>query len=155
MKLRFVWVGKARMRPVKELVAEYLGRLEKFVRIEVVELRDRDDVGADRRKIIEKEGEEIGARVESDPFVVVCDEGGKPMTSVELADFIEQHRLTSTKQITFVIGGYGGLSTAVKKRADVVLSLSRMTLTHEFARVILVEQVYRAFTIIHDLPYQK
>lgn len=155
MKLRFVWVGKARKRPIKELVAEYLGRLEKFVRIEVVELRDRDDVGTDARRIIEKEGEDITARIESDPFVVVCDEGGKPMGSVELADLIEQHRLASTKQITFVIGGYGGLSKEVKKRANVVLSLSRMTLTHEFARVMLVEQVYRAFTIIHDLPYQK
>lgn len=153
MKLRFVWVGKAKKRPIKELVAEYLGRLEKFVRVEVVEIRDQ--VGTDTQRIIEKEGEEIRARIESDPFVVVCDEGGKPMGSVELADFIERHRLTSTKQITFVIGGYGGLSKGVKKRADAVLSLSRMTLTHEFARVILVEQVYRAFTIIHDLPYQK
>ncbi|HVG18206.1 MAG TPA: 23S rRNA (pseudouridine(1915)-N(3))-methyltransferase RlmH, partial [Blastocatellia bacterium] len=64
-------------------------------------------------------------------------------------------RVTGTKQITFVIGGHNGLSDAVRKRANLVLALSRMTLTHEFARALLIEQVYRAFTIIHDLPYQK
>jgi len=68
---------------------------------------------------------------------------------------IESHRHSGTKQITFVLGGHYGLSDAVRDRADFVLALSRMTLTHDLARVLLIEQVYRAFTIIHDLPYQK
>ncbi|HEX8183903.1 MAG TPA: 23S rRNA (pseudouridine(1915)-N(3))-methyltransferase RlmH [Blastocatellia bacterium] len=155
MKLRFVWVGKTKRAPVKELIAEYLDRVGRHAQVEVTELRDRDDVGGDARKIIDKEGEDILSRTAADSFVVALDERGREMDSIKMAEFIEKHRLTGTKQITFVIGGHNGLSDAVRKRAGLVLALSRMTLTHELARVLLVEQVYRAFTIIHDLPYQK
>ena len=155
MKLRFVWIGKTKRAPVKELVGEYLERVGRYAQTEVTELRDRDDVGGDARKIIDKEGEDILSRTASDSFLVALDERGREMDSIKLAEFIEQHRVTGTKQITFVIGGHSGLSDAVRKRADLTLALSRMTLTHEFARALLLEQVYRAFTIIHDLPYQK
>ncbi|HKS39827.1 MAG TPA: 23S rRNA (pseudouridine(1915)-N(3))-methyltransferase RlmH [Blastocatellia bacterium] len=155
MKLRFVWIGKTKRAPVKELIEEYLNRLARFAQVEILELRDRDDVGTVARKIIDKEGEDILARTASDPFVVALDERGREMDSLQMAEFIEKHRLTGTKQITFIIGGHSGLSDAVRKRANLVLRLSRMTLTHEFARALLTEQVYRAFTIIHDLPYQK
>jgi 23S rRNA (pseudouridine1915-N3)-methyltransferase len=155
MKLRFVWVGKMKRGPAKEMAEDYLARVGKFTRVEVVELRDRDDAGGDARKIIEKEGEEILSKTAGDPFVVVLDERGSELGSHDLARFIEKHRLASTRQMTFVIGGHSGLSSEVKSRADLILALSRMTLTHDFARAMLVEQVYRAFTIIHDLPYQK
>ncbi|HVF91532.1 MAG TPA: 23S rRNA (pseudouridine(1915)-N(3))-methyltransferase RlmH [Blastocatellia bacterium] len=155
MKLRFLWVGKTKRGPIKELVEDYLARVEKFARVEVVELRERDDAGGDVRKIIEKEGEEILAKTSGDQFVVVLDERGSALRSVELAQLIEKHRLASTRQMTFVIGGHAGLSSGVKGRADLTLALSRMTLTHDFARAVLAEQVYRAYTIIHDLPYQK
>jgi 23S rRNA (pseudouridine1915-N3)-methyltransferase len=155
MKLRFVWIGKTRRAPVKQLIQEYLERVGRFAQVEVLELRDRDDVGGDARKIIDKEGEDILSRTASDSFVVALDERGREMDSIKLAELVERHRVTGTKQITFIIGGHNGLSDAVRKRANLVLALSRMTLTHEFARVLLTEQVYRAFTIIHDLPYQK
>ena len=155
MKLRFVWIGKTKRAPIKELIGEYLNRLARFAQVEILELRDRDDVGTVARKIIDKEGEDILARTASDPFVIALDERGREMDSMQMAEFIEKHRLTGTRQITFVIGGHSGLSDAVRKRANLVLALSRMTLTHEFARALLTEQVYRAFTIIHDLPYQK
>jgi 23S rRNA (pseudouridine1915-N3)-methyltransferase len=155
MKLRFVWIGKTKRAPIRSLVQEYLERASHFARVETVELKDRDDVGGDARRIIEKEGEEILARVSADPFVIALDERGRQLSSQELADFIEKRRLGATRQLTFVMGSHAGLSDAVRKRADLVLSLSRMTLTHEFARVLLTEQVYRAFTIIHDLPYQR
>ena len=155
MKLRFVWVGKTKRAPIKELIGEYMDRVGRYAQTEVTELRDRDDVGGDWRKIIDKEGEDILSRTASDGFVVALDERGREMDSIKLAEFIEKHRVTGTKQITFVIGSHSGLSDAVRKRADLSLALSRMTLTHEFARVLLLEQVYRAFTIIHDLPYQK
>ncbi|HYP27059.1 MAG TPA: 23S rRNA (pseudouridine(1915)-N(3))-methyltransferase RlmH [Blastocatellia bacterium] len=153
MKLRFVWVGKTKRGPFRELAEDYLARVGRFARVEVVELRDRDD--ADARKIIEKEGEDILSRTAGDPFVVVLDEKGSELSSHDFARFIEKHRLASTRQMTFVIGGHAGLSDEVKRRADFTLALSRMTLTHDFARAVLAEQVYRAFTIIHDLPYQK
>jgi 23S rRNA (pseudouridine1915-N3)-methyltransferase len=155
MKLRFVWVGKTRNASVKELIREYLERVDRFGRAEIVELRDRTDVGSESRVIIDKEGKEILSRTAADSFVVALDERGQQLDSQALARFIDNHRVAGTKQITFVIGGHLGLSDEVRKRADLVLGLSRMTFTHEMARALLLEQVYRAFTIIHDLPYQK
>ena len=155
MKLRFVWVGKTRQAPARAMVEEYLGRVRRFAPVAVTQVRDRDDVGGDPRQIIEREGEDILSRVGGDPYVVALDERGREMDSFQLAEFIEKHRLGGTKQVTFVVGGHSGLSEAVRRRAGLVLALSRLTLTHEMARVLLVEQVYRAFTIIHDLPYQK
>jgi len=155
MKLRFVWVGKTRNASVKELIIQYLERVNKFGRVEIVELRDRTDVGSSIRAIIEKEGKDILSRTAADGFIVALDERGHELDSRSLARFIEKQRVAGTKQITFVIGGHAGLSEEVKERADFVLALSRMTFTHELARALLFEQVYRAFTIIHDLPYQK
>ena len=155
MKLRFVWIGKTKRAPMRELIESYLDRVRKFAPVEIVELRDRDDVGADRRKIIEREGEEILARVDADPFVILLDERGGQIDSFKMAELVEGHRIAGTRQLTFVLGGHSGTAESVKKRANYVLALSRMTLTHEMARLVLVEQVYRAFTIIHDLPYQK
>ena len=155
MKLRFVWVGKTRDASVKELIRQYTDRVNKFSRVEVVELRDRTDAGSGSRSIIEKEGKDILSRTAGDGMVVALDERGQQLDSESLARFIDKHRVAGTKQITFVIGGHYGLSDEVRQRADFVLSLSRMTFTHELARALLLEQVYRAFTIIHDLPYQK
>ncbi|MFY9611458.1 MAG: 23S rRNA (pseudouridine(1915)-N(3))-methyltransferase RlmH [Blastocatellia bacterium] len=155
MKLRFVWIGKTRRLPIRELVTEYLGRIGRFAQVEVAELRDRNEVGSDTRVILDKEGADILARTTSDPFVVVLDERGRQLDSLKLAELVERHRIAGTRQITFVLGGHAGISDVVRKRADLVFSLSRMTLTHELARIVLVEQVYRAFTIIHDLPYHK
>jgi 23S rRNA (pseudouridine1915-N3)-methyltransferase len=129
--------------------------VRRFASVEFVELRDRNDVGQDARRIVEKEGEDLLQRTAGDPFVIVLDERGRHFDSMKFADMIERHRLAGTKQLTFVLGGHGGLSERVRGRGDLVLALSKMTLTHELARVLLVEQVYRAFAIIHDLPYQK
>src|SRR5215210_4691265 len=148
MKLRFVWIGKTKNAQIKGLIGEYIERVQKFAGVEVIELRDRTDVGSEARKIIEKEGEQILARIESDPLVIALDERGEQMVSMKMAELIEKHRIGGTKQITFVIGGHSGLSDGVKKRASLLLALSPMTLTHEFARALLMEQVYRAFTII-------
>ena len=155
MKLRFVWIGKTKSAPVRDLIQEYLDRIRRFAAVEVTEIRDRDDVGADTRRIIDKEGEVILSQTQADPLLIALDERGRELDSIKLAQLIEKHRLGGTKQITFVIGGPNGLAEAVRERADIVLALSRMTLTHELARVLLIEQVYRAFAIIHDLPYQK
>ena len=155
MKLRFVWIGKTKRAPVKQLIQEYLDRAGKFATVEVTELRDRKDVGGDAQRIIDKEGEDILSSTASAGYLIALDQRGQEIDSPKLAELIERHRVAGTKQITFVIGGHFGLSTAVRDRADIVLALSRMTLTHDLARVLLIEQVYRAFTIIHNLPYQK
>src|SRR6185295_16343531 len=142
MKLRLVWIGKTKKAPAKELLQEYLERVGKFGTVEVTELRDRDDVGRDERRIIEKEGEDILSRTSSDPYVIALDERGDQIDSIQLAELIGKHRTLGTKQMTFVIGGYGGLAESVRQRADLVLALSKMTLTHDLARVLLMEQIY-------------
>ena len=83
------------------------------------------------------------------------DECGAGMTSPELADFISARQQAGTKRLAFVIGGFAGVSNEVRQRANMQLRLSRLTLTHELARVILTEQIYRAFTIMAGLPYHK
>lgn len=155
MKLRFIWVGKTKSAPIKELLGKYLDRIRKFAVVEVIELRDRGDSGAGTARIIEKETEDMISRTASVPFLVVLDEQGRELDSRELAELFEKHRLMGTKEMGFVIGGHNGLGASIRERANCVLALSRMTFTHELARVLLTEQVYRAFAIIHDLPYQK
>ena len=155
MKLHFVWIGKTKSAPVKELLGEYLDRIGKFAAVEVTELRDRGDSGAGKTRSVEKEGEDILSRTASVQFFVALDERGREIDSMRLAELIERHRLAGTKEIGFVIGGHNGLADSIRERADYVLALSRMTLPHELARVLLAEQLYRAFAIIHDLPYQK
>lgn len=154
MRLRFIWVGKTKDNRVRELVLDYLERLRRFARVEVTELRDRG-AGGDPAAIIEKEGEDILRRAGSDQLLVALDERGREFDSRGFARLIARHQVSGTRQMTFVIGGPGGLSDSVKKRAALKLALSRMTLTHEMTRAVLMEQVYRAFTIIKDLPYQK
>jgi 23S rRNA (pseudouridine1915-N3)-methyltransferase len=155
MKLRLIWIGKTKRAAFKELISDYKARIAKFAQIEITELKDRKDAGSDPRRVIEKEAQDILAATTGDQFVVALDERGRELDSMSLAEFIEKHRREGTKQLTFVLGGHDGLADMARKRAGFVLALSRMTLTHEFARVLLLEQVYRAFTIIHDLPYQK
>ena len=153
--MQFIWVGKTRKPAVKELVEEYLERVKKFTRVEVREVREVGDAGGDGPRCMAKEGEEILAKIGGDTVVITLEVGGQEMSSFELAEFIDRHQNRGSKQLSFVIGGPYGLAEAVSRRADARLSLSRMTLTHELARVILVEQVYRAFAILHRLPYQK
>ncbi|MEW6129446.1 MAG: 23S rRNA (pseudouridine(1915)-N(3))-methyltransferase RlmH [Acidobacteriota bacterium] len=155
MKLQFIWIGKTKNAAIRELANDYLERLKKYCRVEITELRDRDDAGGVKLRLIEKEGEEILQHLEADAFLIALDERGREMTSQQFAEFFEKHRLAGTKQLTFVIGGHLGLAEKVKKRANLTLALSRMTLTHELARIFLLEQAYRAFAILHGSPYQK
>ncbi len=155
MKLQFIWIGKTKNSSIKALADDFLGRIKKYSRAEMLELRDREDAGNDKQRLIEKEGEEILQHVGAGVFLIALDERGQQWNSYEFADFLEKHRLAGTKQVIFVIGGHAGLAEKVRQRANLTLALSRMTLTHELARIFLLEQVYRAFAILHGSPYQK
>ena len=152
MKLQFIWIGKAKSSAIAELVDDYVGRIKKFARLEIAEIRDRNDSG---KRLMEREAEDILGRLDTDTFVVALDEKGREFTSQQFADFFQKHQVNGTRQVAFIIGGHLGLAESVRQHADFVLSLSHMTLTHELARIFLVEQVYRAFAILHNLPYQK
>ena len=150
MKFRFVWVGKTRDKNWRALQEEYLARLSYFVRCDVTEIKD-----GTARESVEIEGKRILENVNQTSFVCLLDVAGKAISSHGLAGEIESWQNRAVKEIVFVVGGAGGVSAAVAKRADFSLSLSLLTLTHEAARVILIEQLYRAYTIIKGFPYQK
>jgi 23S rRNA (pseudouridine1915-N3)-methyltransferase len=153
MHLRLIWVGKTRNEHLRALSCDYLERLGRFVRSEVTELRESS--ARTDREGIEDEGKRIIGALRSDAFVVLLDIVGREWSSIELAGEIEKWQSGGRKEIAFVIGGHNGVSKQVLERADLRWSLSRLTLTHEMARVVLAEQLYRAYTIIYGLPYQK
>ncbi|HJR07009.1 MAG TPA: 23S rRNA (pseudouridine(1915)-N(3))-methyltransferase RlmH [Pyrinomonadaceae bacterium] len=157
MRLRLIWVGKTKNEHVRALVGDYLQRLGRFVRCEVTELRESAASG-DERAIVEEESKRIASALaaRSDGVTVLLDVEGRALwSSQELAAQVERWQLEGKKEIAFVIGGHLGVAPELKSKADVRWSLSRLTLTHEMARVVLVEQLYRAYTIMHGLPYQK
>ena len=154
MRLRLIWVGKTRDERLRALVADYLRRLSRFARSEVVELRE--GTSADERACLEEEGKRILGALASDAWTVLLDvKGSQSWSSPELAAQLQAWQARSFKEVAFVVGGHLGVSAEVKRRADVGWSLSRLTLTHEMARLVLVEQLYRAYTIARGLPYQK
>ena len=150
MKFRFVWVGKTKDENWRALQAQYLQRLSHFVRIETIEIKD---VPAQNAKEIESKL--IFEKVNQSSFVCVLDVSGRSVSSHELAGKIENWQNQGLKDIAFVIGGAEGIASEVVEKADFSLSLSFLTLTHEMARVVLIEQLYRAYTIIKGFPYQK
>ena len=153
MHLRLIWVGKTKNEHLRALVDDYLGRLRRFIRSEVTELRESS--ARTEREGIEDEGRRIIGALHRDAFVVLLDVEGREWSSTQLAGEIEKWQTTGKREVAFVIGGHNGVSTEVTGRANFRWSLSRLTLTHEMARVVLTEQLYRAYTIIHGLPYQK
>src|SRR5262245_25146836 len=150
MKFRFTVVGKTRDRNYKALQDDYLQRLSHFVNCEIKEVKEAQGTNAS-----DMEGNRLLASLNQNTFAVLLDVKGRKLSSYDLAAEIQKWQDRALKEITFVIGGAGGVSSQVAERADVTLSLSFLTFTHEMARVILIEQLYRAFTIIKGFPYQK
>jgi 23S rRNA (pseudouridine1915-N3)-methyltransferase len=150
MKFRFVWIGKTRDKNWRALQEEYLQRLSHFVKFEITEIKDSASPDS-----LEIESKRILENVNQSSFVCLLDVKGRSVSSHELAAEIEKWQNRAIKEIVFVIGGAKGVSSEVVEKANYSLSLSFLTLTHEMARVVLVEQLYRAFTIIKGFPYQK
>jgi len=146
MRFRFVWIGKTKDKNWRALQTEYLQRLSHFVKFETIEIKDSDR---------ETESKRILEKVNQSNFVCLLDVKGRSVSSFDLAEIIQDWQNRGIKEIAFVIGGARGVASEVVETADISLSLSFLTLTHETARVILIEQLYRAYTIIKGFPYQK
>jgi 23S rRNA (pseudouridine1915-N3)-methyltransferase len=150
MKFKFVWIGKTKEKNWRVLQEEYLSRLSHFVKFEITEIKES---AAHETKDVE--GNRILGNLNQSSFVCLLDVKGSEINSHQLAEKIENWQNRGQKEIVFVICGQDGASCKVAERADYSLSLSRLTLTHEMARVVLIEQLYRAYTIIKGFPYQK
>ena len=152
MRLRIIWIGKTRDARLRALIDDYAERLAHFVRCEVTELRE---LGRTDKAGIDKETKRISDALRPGSMTVLLDAGGAEWTSQELAAQVQGWEGSGIKEVAFVIGGPNGFADDFKASVNKRWSLSRLTLTHEMARVLLLEQLYRAYTIIHGLPYQK
>jgi len=155
MKLTLLAVGKLSADWLRSGADDYATRIRRYLPLAIEELKEDKTGGKkpDSRLIRQHEGEALLQRLPENAFVVALDERGKGMGSEELAAFLERHMLDGTNELALVIGGAYGLSDAVRQRANRVLSLSAMTLTHQMARLLLLEQIYRALTILRNEPY--
>jgi 23S rRNA (pseudouridine1915-N3)-methyltransferase len=152
MRLRFIWPGKTKDEHLRALVAEYLKRLTRFVRCEVIETREA--AGSDPAAV-EKESQRILDAIPAGSVALLLDVKGLQWDSQDLANEVRRWEHDSIKEVVIVIGGPEGVSAEVAARAQKRWRLSRLTLTHEMARVVAVEQLYRAYTINRGMPYQK
>lgn len=151
MKLRLICVGKLSESYLRTGVDDYASRIQRHLPLTTTELKEEKGGGPGHLR--EKEGERLLARVPPSAFTVVLDERGTPLSSEAFAALLERHMVRGTPEIALVLGGPYGLSDAVRARADLLLALSPMTFTHQMARLILLEQVYRALTILRNEPY--
>lgn len=159
MKITLVVVGKIKEKYFVDAIAEYKKRLSKYCKLEILQVSDEKtpDKASDalETQIKEKEGERILSQMKDGAYVIALAIQGKMLDSVELSEKIGSLGVNGTSQIVFVIGGSLGLSDAVLKRADYLLSFSRMTFPHQLMRVILLEQIYRGYRILAGEPYHK
>lgn len=156
MKITVVAVGKLKERFWTDACAEYTKRLSAFANVKMVEIPDRDPAkfgGEDAGRALEGKG--ILAAIPERSHVILLDIGGKERSSEEIAGQLDNLMTRGASNITFVIGGSCGVSEDVRARADERLSFGRITLPHNLARVVLLEQVYRAFKIMRGEPYHK
>lgn len=159
MKITIITVGKIKEKYLRDAIAEYSKRLSKHCKLEILEVADEktpDQASAIvEDQIRSKEGERILKLLKDDAYVITLEIGGKMLDSVEFSKKIEQLGIQGKSHIIFVIGGSIGLGEEVLRRSDFAISFSKMTFPHQLMRVILLEQIYRAFRIINHEPYHK
>lgn len=159
LKITIITVGKIKEKYLTEAIKEYSKRLSKYCKLEIIEVPDEktdENASETMNKITKgKEGERILKYVKDDSYVITLEILGKMLTSPELADKIDKICINGISNIVFIIGGSLGLSENVSKRSDYKLSFSKMTFPHQLMRVILLEQIYRAFRINNNEPYHK
>lgn len=159
MKLRLICVGRLKEKFYTDAVNEFKKRLSRFAEVEIVELADEKAPeklsDAELEQIKLAEGRRILAKLADGETVVALDIRGVQLSSTELAEKLKNLMLEGKSRIAFIIGGSNGLSGEVLSRADFKLSFSKLTFSHQIFRIMLVEQLYRAFKIINNEPYHK
>lgn len=159
MKVKLVTVGKLKEKYLKDGIAEYSKRLSRFAKVEMVELPDEKTPdkasSAENQQIMEKEAERILGKIADREFVVVLAIEGKQFSSEKFSQILQETTIKGFSDITFVIGGSLGLAPSVKKRANLLMSFGKLTLPHQLMRLVLMEQIYRAFMIQQGSPYHK
>lgn len=159
MKVKLITVGKLKEKYLKDGIAEYVKRLGRFAKFQMIELNDEKTPDgasqAENDMILAKEGERILSKVGDRDYVIALAIEGKQFPSEQFAKELEQATLRGFSDITFIIGGSLGLAPEVKQRANQLMSFGLLTFPHQLMRLVLVEQIYRAFMIQQGSPYHK
>ncbi|MDH3454343.1 MAG: 23S rRNA (pseudouridine(1915)-N(3))-methyltransferase RlmH [Desulfuromonadales bacterium] len=154
MRLNLLCVGRLTLNYLNDGCTEFAERLKRYLPLSITEIKEhKTGRKQDLQRIIATEGQNLEQRIPAGTFVIALDQRGKALRSEQLADLMSDHMVRSIPEWTLLIGGPYGLSDSLRKRADLVLSLSPMTLTHQMARLLLLEQLYRCCTIIRNEPY--
>ncbi|MDT0686515.1 23S rRNA (pseudouridine(1915)-N(3))-methyltransferase RlmH [Autumnicola psychrophila] len=154
MTIKLLCIGKTDNKQLQQLIEVYLKRLQFYNKFEteiIPDLKKVKNLDENQQKV--KEGEQILSKVQNSDFLVLLDENGKQFSSEAFSEYIQKRLNSGLKQLIFVIGGPYGFSEAVYQRANSKISLSKMTFSHQMARLFFTEQVYRAFTILRNEPY--
>jgi 23S rRNA (pseudouridine1915-N3)-methyltransferase len=155
MRLKILWPGKTRSRPLKELQNAYLKKINTLEKCELIETKEaRGLAEREVKKILEIEAAGLEKQIKDDYIICLFDKG-KEMDSEDFARFLEEKGSNSVNGITFIVGGFKGLAEGILMRANVLLSLSKMTFSHELTRIVLLEQIYRSLSIMHGRQYAK
>ena len=156
MKIKIIALGKIKEKFLKDGIEEFAKRLTPYASLEIVELNPVEIKDENlTQKALDEEGLNILSHIKEDAFVITMEILGKQLSSEEFAQKINEITVSGTSELVFVIGSSCGLSQTVSKRADFKMSMSRMTFLHQFARLILIEQIYRAFKILKGEKYHK
>ncbi|UMZ75148.1 23S rRNA (pseudouridine(1915)-N(3))-methyltransferase RlmH [Natranaerofaba carboxydovora] len=157
LKIKIICVGKIGEKYLAEGIKEYKKRLSKYINLELIEVKDEPLPKKNNDKEIDKikhiEGEKIKGKLDSNSHIIMLDLEGKQFTSEEFAKKIKEFENTGINKINIIIGGTMGLSDGLKRKADTLISFSKMTFPHQLMRLILLEQIFRAFKINKNEPY--
>lgn len=157
--IKIICVGKLKEKALVMLINEYHKRLTPYTKLELIEVADeqapQSNSDAQNEEVMNKEGERILAKVKDQEYVILLDLHGTMISSEQLADKLSQIQTYESSNITFIIGGSLGLSAAVINRSNYRWKLSDLTFTHQMVRVLLLEQIYRAYKINQNEPYHK
>ena len=152
--IKIIAVGKIKEKPAQALIEEYMKRLVSIHKVEIIQLNKSKHKDTDVKKIIDDESDRIIEKIRPQDFVVLLDLAGKNIQSEALSQTIDQ-TLNQGQTLVFVIGGSHGVSSKVKTRAQFLWQLSALTFPHQLVRILLLEQIYRAFMILKAHPYHK
>jgi len=154
MKIALLFTGKTKPAYIDQGVQDYVRRIMHYSQLQIIEIQDlKRTKGIPQQTIMELEGDKILRNIKPEDYVILLDERGKQLSSTELAGWIEEKALHSQKSIVFVTGGAFGFGKKVYDRANMLLSVSKMTFSHQVIRILFLEQLYRAFTLIKGHPY--
>ena len=154
MKITLIQIGKTEDEQLRNLINIYNKRIEHFISYNVITIPELQKTSKlSPAQVKDKEAELINKQIKNNEYLVLLDERGKELGSKEFAEFLQQKMNQSLKEVVFIVGGSFGVADSIKEKANYKLSLSKMTFSHQLIRLIFSEQLYRAMTILKNVPY--